>query len=57
MVDPVMTFNLMSSRVTMETNLQISGISIRLFLDWIEEGRPTTTWARGLKLNEKKKVS
>lgn len=55
-VNPVRIFNLMTSRITMETHLQISALSIKLFLDYVEEGRPTISWERGLKLNEKKKV-
>lgn len=47
----------MTSRITIETHGQISALSIKLFLNCIEEGRSAISQGdRGLKLNEKKKI-
>lgn len=46
-VNPVMIFSFVTSRITMETRLQISALSIKFFLDCVEDRRPIISWERG----------
>lgn len=47
-VNPVMIFNLVTSGITMETRLQISALSTKLFLDCVEDRRPHHLMGEGV---------